>query len=280
MPPTRKTSKSKKPRYDDELATRLRGLLKSHPITGESTSQTTLGEKLGVKQQTVGQWADGSTKPAFDYIKPISDYFGISVEELVTGVSPENKGLNKDVGLSNEAINILKELKSRQSQPSLETFKSGVIIEFLNLMIESIDTANPREYMYYFASRSIDYIVGLHKAASFQKQVEDNYEPEAGSSLNMSDLRNDSLEYEAYKLTNYFHDLIDFLTKNSDVVKRIERFYRKNYCVLPEYKKITLENNLELRVKSYDPYDDKYDWGKKFKEYWSEPGQDDSDEDS
>jgi len=68
---------------NSSIAVRLRKLCERHPITGNKTSYTTLAEHLGVKNQSVSQWARGETTPDTKSIAPIAIYFGVSCDYLL-----------------------------------------------------------------------------------------------------------------------------------------------------------------------------------------------------
>ena len=91
-------------RYYDIFPTTLRGLLESHPKDGHSTTYKALGEAVGVRQQTISQYASGQTQPTADVALRIARFFDVSVDYLLTGISACNKGYNEELGLSEEAI--------------------------------------------------------------------------------------------------------------------------------------------------------------------------------
>ena len=51
---------------------------------GEGLSQRTLGERLGVCNQTVSFWESGSREPDLDTLVKISELFNVSVDFLLT----------------------------------------------------------------------------------------------------------------------------------------------------------------------------------------------------
>ena len=74
-------------RYYDVFPTTLRGILESHPKDGHSTTYKALGEAVGVRQQTISQYASGQTQPTADVVLRIAQFFDVSVDYLLTGVS-------------------------------------------------------------------------------------------------------------------------------------------------------------------------------------------------
>ena len=46
-------------------------------------SQAALGEALGVKQNTISQWENGSRQPDAKTLALLADFFGISIDALL-----------------------------------------------------------------------------------------------------------------------------------------------------------------------------------------------------
>lgn len=94
--------------YDNIFSTTLRDLMASHPHTGEKTTQKVLATAIGIRPQTVSLYLDGSTQPNADNLYKIARYFDVSVDFLLSGVSSENKEVHKVLGLSEEAVRLIK----------------------------------------------------------------------------------------------------------------------------------------------------------------------------
>ena len=104
-------------RYHDIFPTTLRNILEKHPKDGHSTTYKTLGEAVGVRQQTISQYASGQTQPTADVLLRIAKYFDVSVDYLLTGVSSANITYNEEFGLSERAIELLKKARSYCPDP-------------------------------------------------------------------------------------------------------------------------------------------------------------------
>ena len=52
----------------------------------EGLSQDELGERLGVSRQTISKWELGQSYPDFKKLVAVSDYFHLSLDELVKDV--------------------------------------------------------------------------------------------------------------------------------------------------------------------------------------------------
>lgn len=95
-------------RYNEVFPTILRNLMDRHPRTKQKVTQKELGEYLGIRPQTVSLYKNGITQPTLDTIVKMAEYFGVSTDYLLTGVSAENKTMNEQLGLSEDAIELLK----------------------------------------------------------------------------------------------------------------------------------------------------------------------------
>jgi transcriptional regulator with XRE-family HTH domain len=135
--------------YDNPFAQTLRFIMEEHPHTGEKTTQKALAESIGIRPQTISLYMDGSTQPTADNLFKIAQYFDVSVDYLLTGVSSENKELHKALGLSEGAITLIKRAhKTDQSGtcstvvPVLDDLLSNVdfyrFLEDLSLKVENL----------------------------------------------------------------------------------------------------------------------------------------------
>jgi transcriptional regulator with XRE-family HTH domain len=59
----------------------------------------------------VSLYKNGETQPTPETLVRIADYFDVSVDYLLTGVSSQNKPIHEELGLSEEAIGMLKRAK-------------------------------------------------------------------------------------------------------------------------------------------------------------------------
>ena len=127
-------AKSKAADYNSTFAHNLRELLEKHPQTGVRTTYQVLGTKLGVKPQSVSQWANGDTTPDMKHIVPIAKYFGVDANYLLTGVSAENETVWKDLGLHENAVRELKQLKTLCDNGEATSIS---ILVLLNLLLRT-----------------------------------------------------------------------------------------------------------------------------------------------
>ena len=64
-------------------------------------SQEQLAEKLGVSRQAVSKWETGASVPELDKLLALSEFFGVSVEELASG-APARRGEAPEAGTPKE----------------------------------------------------------------------------------------------------------------------------------------------------------------------------------
>jgi len=120
--------------YDGMFPKMLRELLDHHPKTNAKTTLKELAEAIGIRQQTVSLYKNGETQPTPETLVKIAEFFGVSVDYLLTGVSSENKSIHEELGLSEEAIDMLKRAKDAAS------FEGGpTLMETINELLSDRD---------------------------------------------------------------------------------------------------------------------------------------------
>jgi len=83
-------------------------------------SQAQLGDYIGSKRQTVSLYATGQSKPDIDTLCKISQFFGVSADYLIgrsDSRNPENASAVDELGLSEESVNILTQLRRKSQKP-------------------------------------------------------------------------------------------------------------------------------------------------------------------
>ena len=253
---------TRKKDYDSIFASNIRKLLDT-----KSMSKTQIAKQLGVKQQTVSQWADGSTTPALKHLMPLASCFGISVEELLTGVAPENREMYEDTGLSNEALELLKWVNTHEEPDNdmdqvaqIERLKSGryllnghkdkILLEFLSIIIETIKTRD--NSFLWLAHLCMDYIAGAHEPLlefeELDKRSKQNLVVFAHA--DRPDHRNDDLDFRTYRLARDFEYFIQFLTKDTKIANRVKLVYKNANLQMPDYSD-SRTNQLIKRLEDY-----------------------------
>lgn len=92
------------------LATNLRTLLEYSKERNGKTTQQQLAQFLGVSKQAVSLYCKGESLPNCYQLLRIAEFFGVSTDYLLTGIKPENQSTHDELGLSNEAIEQIKNL--------------------------------------------------------------------------------------------------------------------------------------------------------------------------
>lgn len=114
---------------------RLRELIKE-----ENQSQKVIAEHLSISPQTLSYYVNGR-EPNFDTLKTIAAYFNVSIDYLVgysAAKKPENITLIENLGLSNEGIEIIKDLPSNDYISFMENKEDNrTLLDIFNNMIES-----------------------------------------------------------------------------------------------------------------------------------------------
>ena len=99
-------------KYTIEFPRILRRLIDKNPLTGKKTTQTALANYLGVTPQAVSLYCNGKGYPEWSQVLKIADFFGVTVEYLMTGNTPENKNIRDTLKLSESAIENLEAVAS------------------------------------------------------------------------------------------------------------------------------------------------------------------------
>jgi transcriptional regulator with XRE-family HTH domain len=86
----------------------IRKLMDCHPVTKEKTSQRALSLAIGIKPQTLSLYINGERTPNIEIAYSLANYFGVSIDYLLTGISSDNKAVSDSIGLSEDSINMLR----------------------------------------------------------------------------------------------------------------------------------------------------------------------------
>lgn len=63
----------------------------------QGKKQGALAEHIGVRPATISAWKQKQTSPASELLEKIADYFGVTVDYLVTGREPASTFLNQGI---------------------------------------------------------------------------------------------------------------------------------------------------------------------------------------
>ena len=119
----------------EEIGARIKQLREQEQMT-----QAQLAEKMNTSREAINLWERGARDMKTGTICALAKIFNVSCDYLLTGTSAENITLAKDLGLTNNAIEILRLLNSEIQYPyrriELESF--NFIIEHCNSVTRSI----------------------------------------------------------------------------------------------------------------------------------------------
>ena len=121
-------------RYDGTFPRMLRELLDRHPRTGTKTTLKELAEAVGIRQQTVSLYKNGETQPTPETLVKIAEFFNVSVDYLLTGLSSQNKSIHEEFGLCEAAIDMLKIAKTTETLDGMPT-----LLDTLNSLLSDRD---------------------------------------------------------------------------------------------------------------------------------------------
>ena len=101
-------------------------------------SQQELSAALHVSREVVAKWENGTRDLKTEHTIALADYFGITCDEILRGVKAENVAINKETGLTNEAIEILRTpLKAYSTTGTFDLFDKDTL-----KMLKTIDGPN------------------------------------------------------------------------------------------------------------------------------------------
>ncbi len=104
--------------YFGPFATTLRKLMDENPRTNEKTSPAELAEILGTSTQTVSYYVNGKRKPSYDNIVAMTEFFNVSADYLLFGIEANNRTLNEQTGLTNDAIKMMQRAHTSNKYPN------------------------------------------------------------------------------------------------------------------------------------------------------------------
>lgn len=104
MPKTRKGSSIEL--YNSHFAETLRYLMGKH-----GTTQKELAEAVNVRPQTLSLYTTGETQPNGDKLLKIAEFYGVTVDYLLTGTVIENIPVYEMLGLSENTVQNIKLVK-------------------------------------------------------------------------------------------------------------------------------------------------------------------------
>jgi len=115
-------------------------------------TQADVAKDLRVKRQTVDMWENGKRDLKTLYTIKLADYFGVTCDEILRGIKPENVAVNRALGLSNKAIEVLYKRTDYANQKTEDSINYLIENAFNNNSIVSVITD-------YLSVKTKDYIL-------------------------------------------------------------------------------------------------------------------------
>ena len=85
-------------------------------IVPDAILQAEAGEVFGLSAQGFSSYECGKREPSLEKLTQIADHYHVSIDWLLTGIETENTRTAKDLGLSNDAINVLRAIADETGQ--------------------------------------------------------------------------------------------------------------------------------------------------------------------
>lgn len=98
--------KYSKERYEAHFAKTLRKLMEEN-----GTKQKQLAEFVGIRPQSLALYCSGETTPNGEKLLKIAEYYGVTVDYLLTGTVIENIPVYEMLGLSERSVQNMKLIK-------------------------------------------------------------------------------------------------------------------------------------------------------------------------
>lgn len=83
-------------------------------LTDNKLSGAELGRKIGVSKETISQYCKGNVEPKSGILIKLANFFGVSCDYLLTGAESEDKKESQELGLSGDAIRLLKQCQDER----------------------------------------------------------------------------------------------------------------------------------------------------------------------
>lgn len=185
------------------IGERIKSLREKNGLT-----QLELSKKLSVKRETVVQWETGVRDLKTDYTIRLSDFFGVTCDEILRGIKAENLNINKEVGLSDKAIKQLKDYVN-----STLLFVGENPPELIPDYSEEEIIRNKRRINKNYL-QFINYFIESFYSIRLSEFVSDFKQEKAGKNITLEN--KESLDFLTFKASLTIKDMIDDYSKGKD----------------------------------------------------------------
>lgn len=106
-------------------------------------SRQKVADELGISRASLEYYEKGKRKPDIDVLLLLADYYGVTCDYLLKGIATENVSINREIGLSDEAIDNLKLFAQEKS--ALPVSKRNYVskIDIINFFLSKLFAVNP-----------------------------------------------------------------------------------------------------------------------------------------
>ena len=120
-----------------EIIENIQRLLLDNKITA-----TKMLSELNLAKNAMSEWKKGRIKPSIETMQKIATYFNVSVDYLLTGKETD---YNEELGLDNETLDYLEELKNRPEMKMLFSVSKGATKEDIEKTVKIIEALRGNE---------------------------------------------------------------------------------------------------------------------------------------
>lgn len=126
MSKTEKYYFSTSDKYAAHFAATLRDLMEE-----KGTTQKELAAFVGIRPQSLAQYCSGETQPNGDKLLKIAEYYGVTVDYLLTGTIIENIPVYEMLGFSENTVNNIKLVKDGyfEETPAMLAMLDGMLAD-------------------------------------------------------------------------------------------------------------------------------------------------------
>ena len=98
-----------------DIGKRLKLLRKNYAkANGKRLTQTDLAKQLGYSREQVAKWEVGVQDLTPAQLDQFASFYGVSIDQIVSGIAAENRSISDSLGLTDESIESLKRMKCRE----------------------------------------------------------------------------------------------------------------------------------------------------------------------
>lgn len=134
----------------EEIGARVRDLRVKQGWTDD-----VLGGKIGMSGSSLNNKERGVRDFTWEEMIRLSDVFGITIDELVRGVRPENLAAHRKTGLSNDSVHALKFFFERHSFKMVKGLNFALSSDYVLDALARYMSFTPREKGYYLSELQV-----------------------------------------------------------------------------------------------------------------------------